>query len=617
MGSMELPPDVLAEYMAWNALQQDKAKRFQALFVGLLGAAMLVNLLSYLDHDLDIKRAKRAAKTAESASFGQERERASTSTIERFLRAGIAAYHKYLVCTSVPIWHMSIMELLIITSYAACMFGILFGDAPDLNRPVYSPGWSNRAGIMVFASLPWVVLLAGKNSPIILLTGLPYERLNIFHRYAGRLTVVLALIHGGQKMSALGGARLSMPFLRWGVAGLSMTVALLCTSHRWSMRASYEIWYALHFLLAVGLLTSLWYHMPSQRNWLYATVALWCFERAARLFRIVMFNGLLRLRTSQTQPVHVEIISSNMLRVTVQKREFPAWTPGSHAYLHAPFMSSSTIWPQSHPFTIASIPASSQAAFHNTEESSASTLADHDSSTPNDESSGGSNANSIALKVLDSAEPPAFSLSNGQLTFFIRARTGWTLQLYKHVAAHGGLDKTLLLDGPYSAAPPITAAYDTVVFFAGGSGATWTTTMLLGLLEQAYREPSKVSVRRVVWIWSLRADEQALAQALIRNIPEPPSQIDLDIRLHMTGKLDGPIPLRIHAAPVTFARPYVEAALRDVIQDARGRVWVGASGPVGLIDAVRRAARRAVQPGKVLRGQLDGQITLHLEKFGW
>lgn len=86
------------------------------------------SLLSRLDHRLDVRRAARSYESTKAKGSVEEHVNVSLNSAERVLRAGVAAYHKYLVYTQLPFLNMSIMDSLVIVSYAACMFGILFGD---------------------------------------------------------------------------------------------------------------------------------------------------------------------------------------------------------------------------------------------------------------------------------------------------------------------------------------------------------------------------------------------------------------------------------------------------------------------------------------------------------
>jgi ferric-chelate reductase len=101
-----------------------------------------------------------------------------------------------------------IRQVLIIISYAGLVLACIVTSAPLMTN-------SNRAGFLALAQLPPLILLASKNTPLSLLFGPPssmsldpargympsgpsfaYTRLNPLHRWAGRLFILSALLHG-------------------------------------------------------------------------------------------------------------------------------------------------------------------------------------------------------------------------------------------------------------------------------------------------------------------------------------------------------------------------------------------------------------------------------------
>lgn len=71
-----------------------------------------------------------------------------------------------------------------------------------LVRPYYrqhrgygSPPIGIRTGLMAIALTPWIVALAGKANLITILTGIGHEKLNIIHRWIGRICLLLSVIH--------------------------------------------------------------------------------------------------------------------------------------------------------------------------------------------------------------------------------------------------------------------------------------------------------------------------------------------------------------------------------------------------------------------------------------
>jgi predicted ferric reductase len=70
-----------------------------------------------------------------------------------------------------------------------------------INNDVPGPQWYTavgvRAGWLAVAQVSLLVLLAGKNNLIGLLSGTSYERLHVYHRWVARGLLLLATFHFG------------------------------------------------------------------------------------------------------------------------------------------------------------------------------------------------------------------------------------------------------------------------------------------------------------------------------------------------------------------------------------------------------------------------------------
>jgi hypothetical protein len=54
---------------------------------------------------------------------------------------------------------------------------------------------AHHSARLVYANLPLVIGLAGKNNVLSLLTGFAYESLNVLHRWSARFIIVQSVIH--------------------------------------------------------------------------------------------------------------------------------------------------------------------------------------------------------------------------------------------------------------------------------------------------------------------------------------------------------------------------------------------------------------------------------------
>jgi hypothetical protein len=81
----------------------------------------------------------------------------------------------------------------------ALVLGVLYCTLP---QPLFwdsiaygSPPLAVRSGMMAVALMPWIVALAMKANPISMVTGISHERLNVLHRWAAYVCLVLSILH--------------------------------------------------------------------------------------------------------------------------------------------------------------------------------------------------------------------------------------------------------------------------------------------------------------------------------------------------------------------------------------------------------------------------------------
>ena len=81
----------------------------------------------------------------------------------------------------------------------ALLVGILYCTLP---QPLFwdsiaygSPPLAIRSGMMAVALLPWIVALSSKANLITMVTGISHERLNVLHRWAAYICLVLSILH--------------------------------------------------------------------------------------------------------------------------------------------------------------------------------------------------------------------------------------------------------------------------------------------------------------------------------------------------------------------------------------------------------------------------------------
>ena len=91
------------------------------------------------------------------------------------------------------------------------------------NAGVNPKDYANRAGVLSCAQVPLIIALAGKNNLISLLTGIDTAALNLIHRSASRVALILAWAHTWGRYSAglSGKTAIYQSYMIWGCMSLA------------------------------------------------------------------------------------------------------------------------------------------------------------------------------------------------------------------------------------------------------------------------------------------------------------------------------------------------------------------------------------------------------------
>ncbi|KAG9087759.1 hypothetical protein FRC06_002376 [Ceratobasidium sp. 370] len=358
---------------------------------------------------------------------------------------------------------------------------------------------------------------------------------------------------------------------------------------------AYEFFLVCHVVLVAMYLIFGIFHVPEVKFRFWPALAIWGLDRTLRALRLIVLNKLWLNIFPMGKTINnatIERVSHDTVRLTV-RRNFK-WTSGQHAFILAPSVARFPF--EAHPFTIASSYATG-------------------------------------------TKPQA---SNEQdLVFIIRTRDGFTKRLLE--ASETRQSIPVYVDGPYGA-PPNLSHYSTCVFFAGGSGISYTLPLLIDLVRQA-RIGSAVA-QRVLFVWTIRDRSHIdwISHLLHEALQDCPPTILLEIRIHVTqptvpvlaltrGGTPPEAATPIEEKPSSFrdkdestpslesfqsvkifnGRPNIATLLDEELGSALGRVSVDVSGPASLASAVRSAlvACGAAKPSAVLRG--TPRATLHVE----
>ncbi|PSN59918.1 hypothetical protein BS50DRAFT_656565 [Corynespora cassiicola Philippines] len=476
-----------------------------------------------------------------------------------------------------------------------------------------SPPLATRSGWLALGCMPFVFATASKTNWITLVTGVSYERLQVFHRWISYAFFVLALLHTfpfivyhihWHDMESHFSE--SLLFYWTGVVALVAQALLTFLSHSTIRRFGYEFFKMTHFAATIVFMVTFFWHCDyTLTSWHYfvATAAVYvpCF----------VFPWLRTIfEYKWTQKAHVTVEENGFTRVTI-----PAdfnWMPGQHCFLR--FTSFGIQAFSSHPFTICSS-SSSRAG------------------------------------------------GKSELVFFIRHQLGFTKTLYQRALHHPGISVPVLVDGPYGGVSrERLGASQHQLLIAGGSGAGWCLSFIEHFvtslpehpdeedaIEGRHEKESSANHVRVVLatadassrIWFERAVDEVL-----RRCGTTRSSSNTRVQVHLTGgaaknahtsdeatyaphvsisqasgdhvvhtdkAIDTSTPAKeIEGRPRLLTIVQEEATLAAETDSSLG-VYV--CGPLAMQDDVRNAV--AAENMKIITGVRLRSVYLYTEHFSW
>ncbi|GJN69303.1 metalloreductase [Purpureocillium lilacinum] len=440
-----------------------------------------------------------------------------------------------------------------------------------------------RSGTLAIVNMVPLIIMAGRNNPLIPLLKISFDTYNLLHRWMGRIVVAEVVIHTvawaipavADKGWKAFGAVLKSWFIGSGFWGGAAMVLILILSLSPLRHAFYETFLNVHIILAIVAFGGTWIHCAAatpalpQLPWIVAIVALWIADRVARALRLVINNWSNRGFTDAL----CEALPGDVTRVTVYLPRYVRIKPGTHAYLR---FSGILAW-ESHPFSVAWV--------------------DH-----------------YATNALPQAEKePLTGLDKSNagtaVSFIIGAQTGMTRKLFERACqSNKGIRLRAALEGPYAGHHNLDS-YGHVVLFAGSTGITHQISHIRDLLE-GYND-NRVATRRLTLVWIIRSYESLeWVRPFMDAVLRIPNRKDiLRIQVFVT-RPENPRDIVSASSTVKMfpGRPNVPLLLAKEVQDQIGAMVVTVCGPGGLADDVRGAVRR-------LQG--DTVIDFIEESFTW
>ena len=185
---------------------------------------------------------------------------------------------------------------------ALCVTGIEWSQAGTVNMLNHL---RNRSGMVAVVNMIPLVVMAGRNNPLIGMLNLSFDTFNLIHRWFGRIVAAEAIVHtvawtvksvSTTGWSGIGKSLQTSQTVITGFIvrvnatlsefnsnfqqGLVAFVVIIFQASTALRRAFYEFFLHLHILLVVMSLAALWYHLDDlpQKSYLVVIISAWAAE---------------------------------------------------------------------------------------------------------------------------------------------------------------------------------------------------------------------------------------------------------------------------------------------------------------------------------------------------
>lgn len=437
-----------------------------------------------------------------------------------------------------------------------------------------------RTGHLAVINMVPLIILAGRNNPLIPLLRVSFDTYNMFHRWIGRIVVVEAVahtmawainMHAARGFEGIKKRLAEDAFTQYGLVATLAMVIILIQSPSTIRHAFYETFLHIHQFLALSAFLGVYVHakkgnLPQQRyiNWM---ISLWILERIARFLRVVYRN----LSFQGCTKVTVEAMPGDACRVTFDVKRPWRYTPGCHVYVYLPAVS---LW-MSHPFSIAWCQERPTPYLTLEDEKLPSTKSDLDLPLP--------------------------TRTQTSISLVMCKRTGMTARLYNKAKASptGIITMYGAVEGPYGGHDSLDS-YGTVVLFAGGVGITHQLSYVRHLIEG--NESGTVATRKIILVWSVRTTEtlEWIRPWMDEILAMPNRRQILKILLFVTKPRSArEVVSRSETVLMYPGRANPRVILEKEMKTRVGAMAVTVCGPGAFADDVRAATREQIGGGTV------------------
>lgn len=325
-----------------------------------------------------------------------------------------------------------------------------------------SPPLSVRAGLMCMGMTPFIFILSGKTNFISAMTGISYEKLNIYHQALGWGCLFLSLVHTIpfliQPVREGGASNLSKTFksdnLYQNGIPAQIVLGLLCLlSTRFSRKLCYEVWLHAHWILGIAYFALLTWHVYGEldaEQYMWGTLGFWGFQM---IYRALVKTSFFKPNQYVFKAKKGELsrLSNGNFQIVI-KVETPYelnWKPGQHLFIRFVYGLSTL---DNHPFSILSIPKQD---------------------------------------------------SKSHIKLIVKPHNGLTKKIYNLIEEDdekAGKQLNLYIDGPYGGMNRDVLSFDKVLMVSSGSGVTVTWPFVEYIVENLDKLTNMTQQFEFKWI---------------------------------------------------------------------------------------------------------------------
>lgn len=429
---------------------------------------------------------------------------------------------------------------------------------------------AQRSGILATIQFPLLILFGGRNNFLIWITGWSLDTFNVYHKWFGRIIIILLFIHAVVYSVSEGDRYVEVwayTYWKWGVVAFIGGAIILAQSVHYLRALRYEVFLVGHIILAVLFTVGAWWHLIDMffYQYVFAAVAVWALDRFIRVVRIAISGPLSK--------ADVRFFDGDIIEIKISYSGWWKFYPGSYVFIH--FLRWNRFW-QNHPFTLIESPREED---------------------------------------------------KGKLVIFAKAKQGITrhtkqyLMKQKENASRIGV----WVEGPYGSNHPVHK-YDEIVMFAGGIGITGVYCYAQSLRKKSTRQ-QKIYLNWVIpdtrplewfeeYLEYLREDERFEITIHINKdrdfVEENPEEESIEETTESDSNSTQEKPESINSGSIVkqFGRPICYQLVEDHIVNSQSSLCFVVCGPGTMNDEIRKSISANLE-------RAPGRIDYFEESFSW